>query len=170
MAAADRRDTESETTDMRNRQRLQADLLLPWLILAAMVLMLAGMVTACLYAADQIRLVVAAEPPVLVRTILYGVAIVTFPITNLLRHIMVRLNQTMPGDAPAKSRYLMTVLVSLSLAESPGIYGLVLFILGDDYNTLYIFSLLSLLAMFLYRPKLDEYHAIVETLEQQHAG
>jgi len=152
---------------MRNRQQLQADLLLPWFILAGMVLMLAGMVLVCEFAAEQIRTVVPAGPPVLIRTILYGVAIVTFPITNLLRYIMVRLNQTMPGDKPARSRYLKTVLVSLSLAESPGIYGLLLFVLGDDYNTLYIFSLLSLLAVFLYRPKLDEYQSIVEALEQQ---
>ncbi len=150
-------------------QRLQADLLPHWLILAGMVMMLAIIVLLCEFAADQIRPGLAPEPPVLVRTILYGVAIVTFPITNLLRHIMVRLNQTMPGDAPANARYLSTVLVSLSLAESLGIYGLILFILGDNYNSLYIFSLLSLLALFLYRPKLDEYHAIIEALEQQRA-
>jgi len=155
---------------MRDRQQLQADLNLPWLILAAMVLMLAGMVLACEFAAEQIRPVAAAEQPVLIRSILYGVAIVTFPITNLLRYIMVRLNQTMPGDTPARSRYLMTVLVSLSLAESPGIFGFVLFVLGDDYNTLYIFSLLSLLAMYLYRPKPDEYQSIVDALDQQRAG
>lgn len=82
---------------------------------------------------------------------------------------MVRLNQTMPGEAPAKSRYLVTVLVSLGLAESLGIYGLILFVMGDDYNTLYIFSLLSLLAMFLYRPRQDEYQSIVAALEQQRA-
>lgn len=154
---------------MRNSQRLQADLLLPWLILAGMIMTLAGMVLASEFATDQIRPVMAAEPPVLARTILYGVAIVTFPITNLLRYIMVRLNQTMPGEAPAKSRYLVTVLVSLGLAESLGIYGLILFVMGDDYNTLYIFSLLSLLAMFLYRPRQDEYQSIVAALEQQRA-
>jgi hypothetical protein len=108
--------------------------------------------------------------------------------TNLIRHIQLRLNQTMPNShsAPeiddcmdaggrathgavseAKKRYLVTVIVSMSLIESVGIFGFVMFILGDNFNTLFIFSGLSALGMFLYRPKLDEYARIVEALTAQ---
>jgi hypothetical protein len=101
---------------------------------------------------------------VLARTIFYAAAIVIFPFTNLLRHIQLRLNQTMPGNKSAKSRYLLTVIVSMVLVESVGLFGFVMYMLGDDYNTLYIFTGLSVLGMYLYRPKVDEYENIVEAL------
>ena len=149
------------------REQLKSDLLLPWIITSMMLLMLAVYVFICLYYGNDVRLDNISDPPVLIRTILYIIAIVSFPVTNLIRHIMLRLNQTMPGDTPAKSRYLITVMVSLSISESIGIYGLVLFMLGDEVNSLYIFSILSVLAMYLYRPKLEEYAEIVEALHNR---
>jgi len=53
------------------------------------------------------------------------------------------------------------------LIESVGIFGFVMFILGDNFNTLYIFSGLSALGMFLYRPQMDEYARIIEALTAQ---
>ena len=149
------------------REQLKADLLLPWIMTSAMLFMIAVYVFICLFFGNEIRLADSVEPPVLIRSILYIVAIVTFPFTNLLRHIMLRLNQTMPGDTPARTRYLITILVSLSMAESLGIYGLVLFLLGDEVNSLYIFSILAVLAMYLYRPKLEEYTEIAEALNSR---
>jgi hypothetical protein len=99
-----------------------------------------------------------------IRAIFYAVAIVTFPITNLIRHIQLRLNQTMPGDKSAKNRYLLTVIVSMLLVEVVGALGFVMFMLGDGFNTLYIFTGLSALGLYLYRPKQDEYIRIVEAL------
>lgn len=99
---------------------------------------------------------------VLVRTIFYACAIALFSMTNLIRHIQLRLNQTMSGNDSAKNRYLVTIMVSMSLIQSVGIMGFVMFILGDDFNTLYIFIGMSALGLFLYRPKPDEYHEIVE--------
>ncbi len=48
------------------------------------------------------------------------------------------------------------MLLSLALSESIGIYGLVLFFLGDSFQTLYIFIGISALGMFHYRPKREE--------------
>jgi hypothetical protein len=98
------------------------------------------------------------------------VAIITFPITNLLRHIQLRLNQTMPLAKAellitAKKRYLLTIIVSLSLIESIAVLGFVMFILGDALNTLIIFELLAALGLFLYRPKQEEYLSIISALQ-----
>ena len=73
----------------------------------------------------------------------------------------------MPGSSPAKNRYLLTVAVSMLMAESIGLLGFVLFMLGDDYNSLYIFSGLAVLGLVLYRPKQEEYESIVEALSRQ---
>jgi hypothetical protein len=153
-------------------EQLKSDLILPWLIQGFMLATLATFLIVCITYGYQIQEPLPEAQRVLIRTILYVVAIVTFPMTNLIRHIQLRLNQTMPysRDTPrleAKKRYLVTIIVSMSLIESVGVFGFVMFILGDSFNTLYIFSGLSALGMFLYRPKVDEYARIVETLTVQ---
>jgi hypothetical protein len=71
--------------------------------------------------------------------------------------------------AEAKRRYLTTVIVSMALVEVVGIFGLVMFVLGDGFNTLYIFTGLSALGLFLYRPKADEFSEIIAAIAaQQH--
>ena len=92
--------------------------------------------------------------------------------TNLIRHIQLRLNETMPFTETsarliAKKRYRLTSLVSLCLIGIIEIFGFTLFIMGDGYNTLYIFSGLSALGMILYRPKLSEYIRIIDRLESK---
>lgn len=104
---------------------------------------------------------------IVVRTIFYALCIIGFPLTNLLRHILLRLNQTMPGKKPAGSRYMLTVIVSFIFAEGVGLFGIVMYMLGDDFNTLYIFMGLSALALYLYRPKYPEYKSIIEELSEQ---
>jgi hypothetical protein len=153
-------------------EQLKSDLILPWVIQGFMLTTLATFLIVCIAYGDQIQEPLPEAQRVLIRTILYVVAIVTFPMTNLIRHIQLRLNQTMPYSRAtpgleAKKRYLVTVIVSMSLIESVGIFGFVMFILGDNFNTLYIFSGLSALGMFLYRPKVDEYARILEALTTQ---
>ena len=166
-------------------EQLKSDLILPWVIQGFMLVMLVAYVIVCIAFGDQIQQPLPEAQRVLIRTILYIVAIVTFPMTNLIRYIQLRLNQTMPLShvapeiddcmdaggratqgalAEAKKRYLVTVIVSMSLIESVGIFGFVMFILGDNFNTLYIFSGLSALGLILYRPKVDEYARIVTAL------
>lgn len=162
-------------------EQLKSDLILPWVIQGFMLATLAAYIIICIAFGGQIQQPLPEAERILIRTILYVVAIVTFPMTNLIRHIQLRLNQTMPlshvsteiNDSigagsivigEAKKRYLVAIIVSMSLIESIGIFGLVMFILGDNTNTLYIFSGLSALGLFLYRPKVDEYTKIVEAL------
>jgi hypothetical protein len=150
-------------------EQLKSDLILPWLIQGIMAAALAAYVFLCLTFGDQLQQPLPEAQRVLIRTILYVVAIVTFPMTNLIRHIQLRLNQTMPVSQAtplieARKRYLVTIIVSMSLIESVGVFGFTMFILGDNFNTLYIFSGLSALGLFLYRPKVDEYAKVVEAL------
>jgi hypothetical protein len=163
-------------------EQLKSDLILPWVILSIMLVMLAVYIIVCQTIGEQLRQPFPEAQRVLIRTILYVVAIVTFPMTNLIRYIQLRLNQTMPyfrsehdysmdsvseAIAVAKSRYLVTIIVSMALIESIGVFGFIMFILGDNFNTLYIFTGLSALGFYLYRPKTDEYLMLIETLAAQ---
>lgn len=154
------------------RNSLKSDLILPWFIVGIMLLMLITYIIICHIFGQQIQHVMSDVQRVQLRTLLYAVAIVIFPLTNLIRHIQLRLNQTMPCSgldhySQAKNRYRVTVIVSLSLVEMVGILGLVMFIAGDGFNTLYIFTGLSALGLFLYRPKIDEYSDIIAALSVQ---
>lgn len=149
------------------REQLKSDLILPWVTVGMMLAMLAAYIIVCQTMDDQLQQHLPEDQRELIRTVFYAVAIVTFPVTNLIRHIQLRLNQTMPGDNLAKNRYLVTIIVSMSLIESVGILGFVMFILGDDFNTLYIFTGLSALGLFLYRPKPDEYFEIIKAMAAQ---
>jgi len=96
------------------------------------------------------------------RTVMYAIAIVLFPLVNVLRHILLKLNQTMPGRDSAKSRYLITTIVTLACIEVVGLFGLLMFLFGDDFNTLYIFTALGVLGIFLHRPREEEYQQIID--------
>lgn len=145
-----------------------SDLTMHWLVVGFMAALLLGYIVFChTPQGAALQQPLADQDRILLRTILYVAAIVTMPLTNLIRHIQLRLNQTMPGDKSAKSRYLLTVIVSMTLIESIGAYGLIMYLLGDGYNTLHIFTIVSALGMYLYRPKVSEYESIVEALAER---
>ena len=121
----------------------------------------------CLQFGHELQEPLPEERRGFIRSVFYVIAIITFPITNLIRHIQLRLNQTMPGNKSAKSRYLLTIIVSMMLVEGVGVLGFVMFMLGDDFNTLTIFLGLAALGLYLYRPKVEEYQQIVEALVER---
>ncbi len=140
------------------------DLRLHWLIVWIMLATLLAYLCICLLFSQELQQPIEESQRVILRSIFYASAIIGLPTNNLIRHIMLRLAQTMPSNKSAKNRYLLIIGVSMVLAESIGVMGLVMFILGDGFNTLYIFTGLSALGMYLYRPKNHEYERIVAFL------
>ena len=140
------------------------ELQLHWFVVGMMLITLVIYLCICYWFGHALQTPLPEERRVFIRSLFYAIAIIAFPITNLIRHIQLRLNQTMPGNKSAKSRYLLTVIVSMMLVEGVGVLGFVMFMLGDDFNTLYIFLGLSVLGLYLYRPKIEEYQQIVEAL------
>lgn len=139
--------------------------LLPhFLFAAAWLLLLVASLLSCLFWGDDFRHPLVEPQRVVIRSVLYGVAIILFPLTKLMRHVLIRLNRTMPGDEFAARRYLWTIVVSLSMIESVGGFGLLMFVLGDGVNTLYIFGMLAALGLYLHMPRPGEYAAIQAAL------
>lgn len=111
------------------------------------------------------------------RTIFYALAILILPLTNLLRYIFLRLNQTMPlleqknFEKIAQRRYTLTVAVSQSMMLLIGSFGEIIFYFGDTINSFHILTGLAMLGGFLYRPKNSEYQQIIDvftdTLENE---
>jgi len=146
-----------------SEQQEQADLLLAGVVRGGSLLFLGVLITLCHVYADAIQIHWAEQDRVIIRTILYSVAMLTFLVMKFVRHVSLQLNMK-SSDKSAKSRYLKTIIVSMVIAETIGLYGVLMFSLGDGFNTLYIFSVLAGLAMFLYRPKVEEYRMILESM------
>ena len=151
---------------MTTYKKEKSELTVHWIIVGMMLTMLISYNIICHTLGTDIRINLPEEQRIFIRSILYVITIILFPLTNLLRHILLRLNQTMPGDKSAKNRYLMTTVITLLSIETVGVFGFVMFMLGDEYNTLYIFSTLGVLGLFLHRPREQEYRDIVDALEK----
>ncbi len=152
---------------MSEQKKGGSELTWHWIITGFMLFMVIAYNIICHFAEPTISITLAEEQRILIRSIFYGISIFLFPLANLLRHILLKLNQTMPGDNSAKHRYLTTIIITLSLTCIIGIFGFIMFILGDGFNTLYIFSFLSILGIFLHKPKQKEYRQIIEALRVQ---
>lgn len=147
--------------------QINSDLMIHRAVMIFMASCLAITVAFCIRYGEQWQLHWPAERLITYRTLFYAFAIILFPLTNLIRYIQVRLCQTMPGDKPAKNRYLTAVIVSMALVENIGVLGIILFLLGDGFNSLYIFTGLAALGFVLYRPKPSEYLSIVDALARK---
>jgi len=146
-----------------SEQQEQADLLVPGVIRGLSLLLLGVLITVCHVYGESIQLNWLEEDRVWIRSILYIVAMLTLLVMKFVRHVSLQLNFK-ASNKSAKSRYLKTIIVSMLMAEGIGLYGFVMYLLGDSFNTLYIFSVLSALAMFLYRPKVKEYREILHRM------
>lgn len=131
-----------------------------------------ALVVAYLFTAHLVKLQIAInlDPAELLflKNLCYALSIILFPLVKLFRHILLRLNQTMPHDGKsAQQRYFHTIAITQILIHSVGVFGFLLFILGEGYNTLYIFSLLAGLGVFLNKPNFNEYLEICESVNKK---
>ncbi len=155
----------------------ERELLVLWIIWASMFGFLFFYVFFCHQWGDQIRRTASPNFPLdLMRNILYGIAIFTVFLIHILRKSMIIARSGGSGPMSLKSsllsnkpsflaQYRKAMVVSLALSESIGIYGFVLFLLGDGFRTLYIFIGISALAMFFYRPKREELEALAIAMQ-----
>jgi len=155
-----------------NQPQINTALTLAWVIDGFMFFTLVVYLILCHTLGNELKTPIDEEQRLLLRTVLYVLTIIGLPITNLIRHVQLRLNQTMPLTTndymkEARRRYLSTVIVSLTLVDGIGLFGLVMFMLGDGFNTLHIFLGLSALGLFLYRPKADEYLGVYTALAKK---
>ena len=154
--------------EVSERKANENRLLVLWIIWGAIFGSLFIYVFICHQFGDGMRPNASPNIPLdLIRNVLYGVAILTLIGTRFLRKFMLAGRSGGSGpmsvktDSPSNQssligKYAVAMMVSLVLSESIGIYGLVLFFLGDSFRTLYIFIGISALAIFLYRPKREE--------------
>ena len=147
---------------------IKSEFAILWRMMSGLIVAQLIYIAGCHFLGAEMQSPLAIEQRILIRSVFYFVAIVIFPLTTLTRYILIRLNQTMPIEKNALQRYQKTVIISQMLMEIVGLLGIVMFILGDDFNSVYIFSGMAILGFFLQRPKKAEYDSIVEALNAPH--
>ena len=131
---------------------------LAWAVWAGFLAGLLSMLCFAYFQQDRLGAIVRLEFSIIqLRTFGYAFAIGLFPIIGAIRRRIQSQIPTMRRTSENRlfNRDLAGLILGLALAESIGIAGFLLFQVGDDLNTLYIFVGLSALAMILHRPKLD---------------
>ena len=92
------------------------------------------------------------------RIALYILSVLTVIAINYIRRAIVlskaeikRRNNDIKN--PYLVKYLVAMCVALGLAESIGIYGLVLYVMGKNIIDLFLLVFIAIFAMIFYRPK-----------------
>jgi hypothetical protein len=162
--------------DGSQRGTVESKLLIMWILWGSMVGSLVIYIIICIMIGDQIRRPINPEfPLVLLRNIFFGIGITALIAARFIRKSILRVTpgdpgsvstpQTSPRDlSKIYGKYTTAMIISLALCESVGIYGFILFIMGDGFQTLYAFMIISAAGMFYYRPKREE----IETLSHEY--
>lgn len=112
-------------------------------------------------AGDAIRQEVGNEDALdLMRRILISISAALLIFMDVFRKRMMKPRPGMTA-AVVVQRYSLMSLVSFAVAESIGIFGLVLYFLGDAEAYLYFLIAISALAMFYYRPRFGTLETLV---------
>ncbi len=149
---------------------MKSPVFLPWLMTGITAALLSVSIAFTHFDGAQWQQPLTEEARIFWRTAFYILTILVLPITNLLRHIFLRLNQTMPLLANSnvnrvvQTRYTLTVSVSMLAMLFIASLGMVMFYFGDGFNTLHILIGVAGLGVFLYRPKWHEYQQIHDAL------
>jgi len=163
-------------SDVVNQEAIEKGLRTLWIIWTVMLAALFVYAFICLQLGHKIQQAANPTFPLpLLKNILFGITVATLLLTHFLRNYLLR-NQfgsisknVSPSVSPATNssllpKYASAVIVSLALCESIGIYGLVLFMLGDDFQTLLTFIGIAAIGMLYYRPKREEMEALAKSM------
>ncbi len=142
-------------------QELDKGLLTLKMIWFAMLLSLAIYLFVGLYGGMELRPSMDKETLGIFRILLYAFAFITLIITRFVRRLILSgKGQGKPATPPfrhsALQRYTTATVIALTMSDSIGIYGLLLFFLGKNSTDLYLLLLISAAALWMYRPRKDE--------------
>ena len=109
----------------------------------------------------------AGIPLDLVRNILFGASGIALLLAYFIRRRIVSAKQVNSTNrfsisasplnlAQFLPKYTVTIILSCALSEAVGIFGLVLFLVGDSFQNLYLFIGVSAIALIYFRPKKEE--------------
>jgi hypothetical protein len=165
--------------ETQEKEAVNKGMITLWVIWAAMLGSLLLYIFICYQAGIGFKGVEGSDFPIgLLRKILAGMGVVVVLVVYFMRRSILSGKNRIPQPKPVErtagwntipfvAKYVAAVIVSLAMSESIGIYGFVLFLLGDSFQTLYTFIAVSALAMIFYRPKREELEKLAITYRKR---
>ena len=149
-----------------NTETLQKHFKVIRIIWIAMLASLAVYLVVCQLAGDAIRQGVGNDVPLdLMRRILIGIAVAELLLIDVIRKRTLKPRRNVAPEAVIQ-RYSVTSLISCAIAESIGIFGMVLYFLGESDIYLYFLIAISAMTMVYYRPKFETLEGLVKAAEE----
>ncbi len=166
--------------DGKEKEILGQGIRVVWVVWAAMLSSLGVYIFVCQRVAGRLPASRAADSLSTLRAVLFAAAVVELAVIPRLRRYMLKTGAGTTARSPmravgqpfhpAAARYMSATVVTLALAESIGIYGMLLFFLGIDPGTLYMFIGVSAGAMVYYRPRMEELERVAVTMKADPAA
>ena len=151
-----------------NTESFEKGFMVTRIIWAGIFVCLFGYVIVChAVAGGNFRNEISGFPLDLIRNILFGVSMIVLSLAYFIRRRIVTVEPGATINRPSGSasssnlaqflpKYTAAILVSSALSEAVGIFGLVLFLMGDSFQNLYLFVGISAIALIYFRPKKEE--------------
>ena len=135
-----------------------------WIIWISMLGSLFLYIFLAIFLKDTFRKTVPGVDSSTLRWTLYLVSMITFVLGYYIRRMLMNSKRALKGwtramgnhRLPAVARYTTAVVTVLAMAESIGIYGLILYIFFGKTSDLASLVLFSAIAMIIYRPRREE--------------
>ncbi len=148
------------------RKKLKKNMIGVWLVWSLMVLFLIAYVAIChmliIYA--KYESTVSPELPFdSLRNILIAISLFEIILVYILRKFLLKPRKKSPINGKSSTptgKYLTVILISCALADSIGIYGLVLFLVRPNFPMLYAFTAVAAIVMIAFRPKFEEFERL----------
>lgn len=70
------------------------------------------------------------------------------------------------SSSQAAAKYTAAIIYSITLSESVGIFGLLLFLMSGEFLPLYIFVIVSAIALYFFRPRFEELEQLAIDLKR----
>lgn len=145
---------------MISDQELDRGLLTLKIIWLAMLVSLVFYLFVGLYVGTNIQSSINEDSLDILRVILYMLSFAILMATKFVRRLILegkhQYRPTGTSQTSALQRYLTAMIVALTMSETMGIFGLVLFLLGKNSVDLYLLVAVSAAAMIMYRPRKEE--------------
>ncbi len=126
----------------------------------------------CKAVEGQIPVSMEGSPLEILKYALFAISALTLAGAYLFRRtLMGKIVMSPKGEGlqtdiqTAVGKYLTVIVIIMSLSESVGIYGVVLFFISKDAMSLYQLMILSAAAMIVFRPKKEELIEVAEKMK-----
>jgi hypothetical protein len=93
------------------------------------------------------------------------------PKSKFIQRMFMPKTQLFTSSSQAAAKYTAATIFPIAFSESVGIFGLVLFFMSGEFITLYIFVIVSAIALYFFRPKFEELeHLAIDLKRHRDSG